>query len=153
MATRRRDYKAEYRRRKEREAAAGKRRDYKAEYERRLKRILGEGLSRSAARGHPRFGEVGVAEWRQLKRAADTPSPSGWRVEDGRLVRGPAEGPDPLRRAGAERLAEIAGVESPVGQGRMWKLRRAASAEAFVEAFMALGLGTQQQAYTLWFSP
>lgn len=153
MAPRNRDYKAEYARRRAREAARGQRRDYKAEYEKRVRRLMALGLERSEARGHPRSGKVGAAELGQLRRASALASPSGWVEVGGVMTRGPAAGPDPERRAAADRVAEIAGVQSPAGMGRTDRVASVYAAEAFVEAFVRLGLGSEQRAYTLWFSP
>lgn len=132
---------------------APRKRDYAAEYRRRLARLEAKGLSRSVARGHPRFGEVGAAELRQLRLAADIPSPSGWRLVDGVMTRGKPEGDDPLRKAAADRIAELVGIRSPVGQGRHELLRRRGDAQKFVEAWVFLARVTEQEAWTFWFSP
>lgn len=129
-----------------------RKRDYKAEYRRRLKRLEALGLSRSVARGHPRTGEVGAAERRQLRDAATSPSPGGWRLEDGTMTRGQPAGDDPIRKAAADRIAALLGMRSPVAQGRHELLRRHEDRKRFVEAACALGV-TEQQAYTFWFSP
>lgn len=133
-------------------SAPAKKRDYKAEYQRRLERLEAAGLTRSVARGHPRRGELGAAELRQLRAAVRIPSPSGWRLEGGVMTRGPAEGDDPLRKAAADRVAALLEIRSPVGQGRHELLRRRDDAKAYVELLMAFGV-SEQQAYTFWFSP
>lgn len=132
--------------------AGPKKRDYAAEYARRVRKLEARGLSRSVARGHPRFGEVGAAELAQLRDAAEIPSPAGWQLVDGVMTRGKPEGDDPIRKAAADRIAEIVGVRSPVGQGRHELLRREKDARKFVEAWVALGV-TESQAWTFWFSP
>lgn len=43
-----------------------KRRDYKAEYRRRVKSAKRRGISRAQARGHPKHGEYGLKEARKL---------------------------------------------------------------------------------------
>lgn len=194
MARKERDYKAEYRARKERAQRLGvsipaargharpgeitvaearraaregtaarpaaptpsaKARDYRAEYRARVARLEGQGLSRSAARGHPRMEDVGAAERRQMQRAARIWSPSGWHTEKGRFVRGAYQGPSAERRALAERLAEYAKSSSPtsLSSSERRSVTRIDERKRFVDAFMSLGLGTSNEAYALWFSP
>lgn len=81
-----------------------------------------------------------------MRRAASVASPGQQR---GFGVRRPVT--SALRQRTLERVAELAGVLRPE-DGRD-RTRRLSAADRFVDEFMRLGLGTAQQAYTLWFSP
>lgn len=125
-----------------------KKRDHKKEYARRIARALALGYSKSVARGHARheIGEVGLAELRQMQRAAKVLSPGEQRRAG---VKRPVS--SKLRRTTRERVAEIAGVDLP----RNWRdgSRRSFDAETFVDTFVSMGLGTRNEGFTLWFSP
>lgn len=156
-----RDYRAEYARRaaagtnkpkKKRQKRTPKKRDYKAEYARRVAKAKKRKESLSIARGHPLPHEVGRAELRQLARIARLPSPGqgGNRTESSK------------RQWARERVAEMAGVSTQLpdtkGETRArapaWvSSGRSPDAEEFARWFVRLGLGSPQEAFTLWFSP
>lgn len=118
-------------------------RDYRAEYARRVERARILGLSRSQARGHPRRNEVGLAELRQMRHAATK-------------IKSPGRGGpkrSAKRHAAQLRVAELAGVTRPAAMSSTDATRRLSSTDLFVEKFIELGLGSRQEAYTLWFSP
>jgi hypothetical protein len=58
-----------------------------------------------------------------------------------------------VRQEGRARIAELAGLSPGPVPSSTAATRRNADAERFAEVFIALGLGTRSQAYTLWFSP
>ena len=139
-APKRRDYRAEYRKRVEREKA--------------LAKAQGREFSRSVARGHPRRGkgEIGANERRQLKMAmqatAKIPSPG-----EARLKHVPYTATMRSQRIWArQEIARMVGLELPVPDSTEGT-RKGKRAERFAEAFMALGLGTEHQAYSLYLSP
>jgi len=130
-----------------------RRRDYAAEYQRRKARaraLLGESYTTSAARGHPRRdkGELGVRELAQLRRAAAVLSP-GETLRQVKIRRRPAM--PKMRVDAAARVAEFAGVKRPTGD---WHARNRdkTNRQRFVEAFLRLNMGSEQRAYLLWFS-
>ena len=127
-------------------SAGKKKRDYKAEYRRRVARAGALGYSKSVARGHPKReqGEVGRAELRQLARAASKVLSPGQQRRVG--IRRPVQ--KPVRVKARQRIAELVGIDLP----RRKETRKTDDAKAFVEAAMALGIGNQE-AWTLWFSP
>lgn len=134
----------------------GKRkRDYKKEYARRvaraevIQRATNQPFSRSVARGHPRReqGEIGLKELTQLQRAVRLPSIGQQRAAG---ETNPVQ--FELRVVARARIAELAGISIEVPTSTKAS-RRNADAEKFVETFIALGLGTLYDAYTLYFSP
>lgn len=133
----------------------GRVRDYKAEYQRRIQR--GEVLqrattdqpSKAVSRGHPRRkkGEIGLDELRQLRKAVKLPSPGEQRRSG---VKEPVQYEE--RVIARAFIAEIAGIPAdPVTSTKA--TRRSPEAERFAEIFVAMGLGSLIDAYTLYFSP
>lgn len=127
------------------------------EYRRRLERAealakaQGRAFSRSVARGHPRRekGELGVAELRQLKLAAKTPSPG-----QARVLGVPRSAADyQLRKWARDIVAELAGLGGLPVPDSTEGTRRGKRAERFAEMFVALGIGSTHEAFTLYFSP
>lgn len=136
-------------------------RDYAAEYKRRLERALSRGYSRAVARGHARKGEV------SLKRAKTFGLPPGLRiVRQGR--HGTPERPyRPTYadiRARARRLGlPLSGATFKGKKGKIpiaWAgppadryMKDDPRRDRFIEFYTTqVGL-TDQEAYTLWFSP
>lgn len=125
-------------------------RDYKAEYQRRIQRAELMGESRDVARGHPKKGEIGLRERRQMEKVARIQAES-----DG----GPTD--SFLRKRLAERIAELAETEVNVKLDKndkdVWIQRKRdvedGAADAFLAMYMDLGLGSMHEAYSLWFSP
>lgn len=130
-------------------------------YERRIRRaeLVAQALGltsknvRSIARGHPRreLGEIGLSEIRHLRAFVQLPSPGQQRKAG---VANPVSHPE--RHAARERVAEVAGLapdDYKIVPDSTARTRRSAAAERFAEIFVALGLGTDNDAYTLWFSP
>lgn len=119
-------------------------RDHKAEYQQRIARGSAMGLPLSVSRGHPRPGEVGLREIRQLRRAAALRSPGqGGGAKEG-----------DVRDAAREFVAAIADVRAVKPErARDEFYVRSQEADMFVEVYVAMAGVTRQEAYTLWFSP
>lgn len=124
---------------------ASRKRDYKAEYARRIARAKEKGYSRSVARGHARHGEAGI---RVAARMGVTPGADidSTVAKDKRRVfgrkiprRAPGEGPLEYE----ERLTEI--QQKPERQFK-WTTQ-----DDFIASLIELGL-TEREAYTHWFS-
>lgn len=133
----------------------GRVRDYKKEYQRRiargevLQRPITEQPSKAVSRGHPRRakGEIGIGELRQLRRAVELPSPGEQRRSG---VKVPVQYEERVNARAF--IAEIAGISAKyVAPSR--QTMRSADAARFAEIFIALGLGSLSDAYTLYFSP
>lgn len=120
-----------------------KKRDFKAEYEKRKQRGIERGISLPAARGHARPGDVSPSDWKEIRRAAQSPyRRTHW------------------RKVAAETVAGVARVEhNPPRASKMtrpeweWLERARWHRNRFVATFLKLGLGNEHQAYSLWFSP
>jgi len=125
-----------------------RKRDYKAEYRRRVARAKAKGLSVAQGRGHPRKGEMPISKEKIREIVKDDArkvfgrlpklQPDAPRIEDGARSY-----PDPLSYE--EFLKDKAKRE---GAGKFdWT-----DENAFIAALTQLGL-TANEAYTLWFSP
>lgn len=129
---------------------AKRKRDYAAEYRRRVELAERRGDSRSVGRGHPRKGEIGTRERRQMERAA-------------RILPNTEGGPKNsyMRKELARKIGELCGrevnVEANKKDKNVWLERRRAvdsgEADAFIEQYLELELGSRHEAYNLWFSP
>lgn len=121
-------------------------RDHRAEYARRIERLMSQGFTRSQARGHPTpaEGRLGVAAIKQMRRvvAADTEARKQYGVSG--ALRGSAK-----REAARDAVADVAGVRDQIGDTRP----DSRAVKRFVKQFLDLGLGSEREAYTLWFSP
>lgn len=126
----------------------GRQRDYAAEYARRVASGAAQGFSRSQSRGHPAQADEGlsISALKQMRRAVEADTAARREYGPSGALRGAYR-----RETARDALARLAGVRVPTD----WRdgTRRSGAAARFVEQFLRLHLGTEHEAYTLWFSP
>lgn len=130
-----------------RRGPARRKRNYRAEYRRRIKNALDKGLTRSQGRGHPRKGELPAKKESVAKVVRDDAKRTFRKVpklepDAPRIDSGGRSYPDPS--AYEEYLRDKVKRE---GSKFDWF-----DEQEFISSVTALGM-TEREAYTLWFSP